>query len=535
MDPNRILLWIVGIGVASSLAPFVRAARSGNRGWLLVISLVLLLTAVAYLLIPGYAGYVGGATWALFVVVPALGNRRLLRLSGTQQYARARRLAVFLGILHPVDGCPQQAALWRALEAGQGGDFQKAGELLRKLESSGPPSLRRQATFHLHRINGDWKGLLTWIESEGKEDPIARDPILLTNYLRALGETGDLNRMVAAFARQLPSLESPSLAVVRALGYLYVFAFCGRREAVLRLQQGHLGFYGREALSFWEATAACAQGHSLGAQDQLAKLARHTDAMIRKGAEDRLARPPVEAKQILTPESAEILGKLESQFTLEERYAERPGVSRAKPLVTWALAGLNMAAFGAEMIAGGSQNPQALYRLGGLFSEGFSLAESWRLLASCFLHFGPTHLVMNVLGLLFVGPYLEFALGKWRFAVVYLTSGFLGALVVIFLAQHLTPDRPVFLVGASGCIMGLIGGTGAVLFRGWRRERSRPASRRLLGIGGILALQIVFDVSTPQVSMAAHLAGMVIGFLTALQMRHWSMSRPLGSEGSGQG
>ncbi len=143
-------------------------------------------------------------------------------------------------------------------------------------------------------------------------------------------------------------------------------------------------------------------------------------------------------------------------------------------------------------------------------------------MTACFLHFGPVHLAMNMFGLLLVGPYLEFALGKWRFAWVYLSSGILGALVVLLVATHLTPDRPVFLVGASGCIMGIIGGTGAVLLRGWRKERSRPASRRLLGIGGMLALQVVFDVSTPQVSMTAHVSGIGIGFATALLMRHWS-------------
>jgi rhomboid protease GluP len=524
MDPNRILLWLVGIGGVLALARAVRAARSGSRGWLVVIVLVLLLTATAYVVIPSHAGYVGGAAWALFVTVPALGVRRILRLSGTQQYARARRLAVLLGILHPADGWPQQATLWRALEAGQRGDFQEAEALLRKLASSGPPALRRQATFHLHRLQGDWGALRTWIESEGSEDQLARDPVFMTSYLRALGETGDLNRLVAAFARHLPSLESPALAVVRALGYLYVFAFCGRREAILRMKEGLSGYFGRETLTFWDATAAFARGDVPGARDQLAELARHADAMIRRGVEDRLARTPVEAAKVLTPESTGMLATLESQFTLEERYAERPGFSRARPIVTWVFAGLNVAAFGAEVMAGGSENPRSLYGLGGLYSRGFSPADSWRLLATCFLHFGPIHLAMNMIGLLLLGPYLEGALGRWRYALVYLSSGILGALMVISLANQLTPDRPVFLVGASGCIMGIIGGTGAVLLRGWRRERSRPASRRLLGLGGILVVQVVYDVSTPQVSMTAHLAGFAIGFAAALLMRHWSAS-----------
>ena len=48
--------------------------------------------------------------------------------------------------------------------------------------------------------------------SEGKEEEMARDPILMTNYLRALGETGELNRLVAAFASMLPSTQRTSLS-----------------------------------------------------------------------------------------------------------------------------------------------------------------------------------------------------------------------------------------------------------------------------------------------------------------------------------
>ena len=78
------------------------------------------------------------------------------------------------------------------------------------------------------------------------------------------------------------------------------------------------------------------------------------------------------------------------------------------------------------------------------------------------------------------------------------------------------------LVGASACVMGLVGSTGAILLRGWRRQKARIASRRLISVLFIIALQTLFDWVVPQVSMAAHLSGAIIGFLTTTLLAHGS-------------
>jgi len=68
--------------------------------------------------------------------------------------------------------------------------------------------------------------------------------------------------------------------------------------------------------------------------------------------------------------------------------------------------------------------------------------------------------------------------------------------------------------------MGLVGGTAAVLLRGWRRERARVAARRLTLLVFVIAFQVVFDLATPQVSFTAHFGGVVIGFAVASLMAH---------------
>jgi len=49
------------------------------------------------------------------------------------------------------------------------------------------------------------------------------------------------------------------------------------------------------------------------------------------------------------------------------------------------------------------------------------------------------------------------------------------------------------------------------------RHRDSPlAGRRLKNILMIVAIQTAFDLSTPQISMAAHMSGLVSGFVLGL-------------------
>jgi membrane associated rhomboid family serine protease len=49
-----------------------------------------------------------------------------------------------------------------------------------------------------------------------------------------------------------------------------------------------------------------------------------------------------------------------------------------------------------------------------------------------------------------------------------------------------------------------------------RHHHDPLARQRLANIGLIVVIQIAFDVSTPQVSMAAHMCGLVAGLVLGL-------------------
>jgi rhomboid protease GluP len=93
-----------------------------------------------------------------------------------------------------------------------------------------------------------------------------------------------------------------------------------------------------------------------------------------------------------------------------------------------------------------------------------------------------------------------------------LISGF-GSSAGVVVLTLLGFIRTTQLVGASGCVMGIVGGLAAYLVR---HRHSPNAGQRLTNIALIIAIQVVFDLTTPQVSMAAHVCGLVSGFVVVL-------------------
>jgi membrane associated rhomboid family serine protease len=176
-------------------------------------------------------------------------------------------------------------------------------------------------------------------------------------------------------------------------------------------------------------------------------------------------------------------------------------------------ASLNVIVFFIEMVRGGWNHPAVLYRLGALDPYAVLFKhEYWRLLTALFLHYNVVHISFNLFALYVLGPSLERTIGTIRFAVCYLASG-LGSTAGVLLLTVLQLTRPGELVGASGCIMGIVGSWAGFLVR----HRYAPrAKERLLNILLIVAIQTAFDLSTPQVSMGAHICGLVTGFCVGL-------------------
>lgn len=149
-------------------------------------------------------------------------------------------------------------------------------------------------------------------------------------------------------------------------------------------------------------------------------------------------------------------------------------------------------------------SPGVVFRLpDGLYVAG--PGEWYRIVTSGFVHFGVIHIAFNMYLLYMLGQILEPALGRVRFALLFmasLLSGSAGAMV-------LQPDG--FHGGASGAVFGLMGAA----FVGYRVRGINPFAT---GIGTLLILNLFITFVLPGVSIGGHLGGVGAGALAAVVM-----------------
>ena len=176
----------------------------------------------------------------------------------------------------------------------------------------------------------------------------------------------------------------------------------------------------------------------------------------------------------------------------------RPPGSR--PLVTPVLIGLNVAVFAWTVLTSGSvaaNYTAPLFREWALVPVLVAGGEWWRVLTSGFLHFGPIHLLFNMLALWVIGRDVETALGRGRFLAVYLVSLLGGSAAVLLLSP---PTANV--AGGIGC---------GVRSHGRAGRTAAPPAVPLGQVGMLIAINLVIAFLIPGISVAGHLGGLVVG------------------------
>lgn len=133
--------------------------------------------------------------------------------------------------------------------------------------------------------------------------------------------------------------------------------------------------------------------------------------------------------------------------------------------------------------------------------------EYYRLLTSIFLHFGIEHLLNNMVMLGALGMNLEPEIGKLRFLLVYFVSGIGGNICSLLL--NISFGEVVISAGASGAVFGL---TGALLCA-VLRNKGRIGRLHKKGVFVLVILSIFLGLSEPGVDNAAHIGGLICGFV----------------------
>lgn len=178
---------------------------------------------------------------------------------------------------------------------------------------------------------------------------------------------------------------------------------------------------------------------------------------------------------------------------------------------TVALIVINVAVFFIMSLFGNTEDVMFMLEHGAMFEPLITEEhEYYRIITSMFLHFGIEHLLNNMVMLGALGWNLELETGKIRFLIIYLVSGIGGNLLSLYLG--VSSAEYAVSAGASGAIFGLMG---ALLYVA-ARNRGRMGRISGKGVLFMIALSLYFGITSSGIDNAAHIGGLLCGFILAV-------------------
>lgn len=139
--------------------------------------------------------------------------------------------------------------------------------------------------------------------------------------------------------------------------------------------------------------------------------------------------------------------------------------------------------------------------------DGVATGQYYRLFTSMWVHFGIVHLATNMLALWIIGREVERALGPLRYLLLYVVSGFGGAVASYTFGPH-----TLFGAGASGAVYGLFG----ALFILARRIGAQTGP-----IVGLIAFNLFISFSLHNaIDWRAHVGGLITGGVVGVAMAY---------------
>ncbi len=175
---------------------------------------------------------------------------------------------------------------------------------------------------------------------------------------------------------------------------------------------------------------------------------------------------------------------------------------------------INAAMFLVTELTGSSLDAEHMLEMGAAYSPYIQEGEIYRLFTSMFLHFGISHLINNLILLIFIGDCLERAAGRIKFLIIYLGGGLFGNL----LSYRLELNSGDFAVsaGASGAIFAVVGAMLYIVIRHKGQFEDISLQRLLM----MAVLTIYYGATASGIDNAAHVGGLLAGFVLAVVLYH---------------
>ena len=149
--------------------------------------------------------------------------------------------------------------------------------------------------------------------------------------------------------------------------------------------------------------------------------------------------------------------------------------------------------------------------------------EYYRLLTYMFLHGGFEHLVNNMIVLIFIGETVERFLGRWKYLLIYFSTGIVAGIVSIVYNMN----RGVYSlsIGASGAGFGIIGALACLL----AVNRGRLAGMTMPRVLFFVAISLYGGFTSQGIDNAAHVGGLIMGVVVTAIV--YFLTRRRGHEG----
>ncbi len=182
-----------------------------------------------------------------------------------------------------------------------------------------------------------------------------------------------------------------------------------------------------------------------------------------------------------------------------------------KPICTITLVVINIIIFFVLSFSGMTEDAGYMLQHGAMYVP-YILEKGmyYTFVTSMFLHFGFNHLMNNMVMLLVIGWNLEAEVGKIKFLIIYFLSGIGGN--ILSMLWDMRNDSYSVSAGASGAIFGIIG---ALLFVAIR-NRGKVGTISTRGLIFMIALSLYYGLTAGQVDNAAHIGGLICGFVIAV-------------------
>jgi membrane associated rhomboid family serine protease len=472
------------------------------------------------------AGAVGlGAGMCLLVIGPLVrGLAR--RLAGMERIGIASRLLDVAEVLAPGSGVAEEKALLGAMKDIREGRVEQTVDALTAAKDRAPAEARlaideRIAMLYLAAYR--WSdaiayvrehGLIPEVEAQSHRDGVQlplRDalgiaPPVWVELLGAFARTGDLDRAARMMARlETVCTGRPDSAIWIHRARMMFLALAGRPDSVKTLVAGKRARHmSPAARTYWMAVALEHRGDRDGAATQYERARQKSRGRPRELIDEALARLPTAKPVELSPETKEVVELVESSAPPALIQVER---SRG-PWTTWSLtAAMVGVAIAIAVFVGPSSDIGVLVRSGAMVRNLVAEGEWWRLVSCVFVHVGMVHLLVNAIGLYFLGRTTEELFGSVRALAIFAVSGIAGAT-----ASYLAAPAGIS-TGASGAVFGLLGALFVELTL--HRQRYRAAWKRGMwgGLVVVTVAQVAVGFVYPVIDQWAHGAGLGAGAL----------------------